>query len=247
MGGSGLVREGGLSVVLGVDEWSAEREVGQYGFVVLSGEKEAVQRGMAAVISIADRGWTFATQPQYSPHAQPAPVSYPPQSAVSAPYLPPAPVAAAKPPPLLPYPTTSSIPAATGPVLREPDTRPMCYMLLGCQSRNGSCPCACMPAVATEVHWTAQKDAMHARCSHRCACNGSLSDPSHALTAAVTLGTCGCDGQLDCRLLLNKQTCMTRHDAEFAAWHVDMKHRRNNHRCWRSSRPELKSFGCSQV
>ena len=28
---------------------------------MLSGEKEAVQRGMAAVISIADRNWAFAS------------------------------------------------------------------------------------------------------------------------------------------------------------------------------------------
>ena len=138
LGSSGLGRTQ-LSVILGADEWSADSHVGQYGFVVLSGEKEAVQRGMAAVISIADRCWTFASHPQPTPPASSHP--YPTQTPSSAPYTAPAPVAAAKPPPLLPYPTAGATSAAAGPSVREREARPLCYRLLGCESRTSGCPC----------------------------------------------------------------------------------------------------------
>ena len=128
-----------LSVILGVDEWSADSHVGQYGFVVLSGEKEAVQRGMAAIISIADRKWSFATHPQPSLAFSSTP--YPTQPPPSASYAPPAPVVSAKPPPLLPYPTATPASAPAAPLLRERDNRPLCYRLLGCESRTSGCPC----------------------------------------------------------------------------------------------------------
>ena len=137
LGSSGLGRAQ-LSVILGADEWSADRHVGQYGFVVLSGEKEAVQRGMAAVISIADRCWSFAAHPQPPPHSSFASYTQPASSIA---YLPPAPVTSAKPPPLLPYPTSSALSAHVGPPPYERGTAPLCYRLLGCESRTSGCPC----------------------------------------------------------------------------------------------------------
>ena len=147
LGSSGLSRSQ-VSVILGADEWSADGHVGQYGFVVLSGEKEAVQRGMAAVISIADRSWSFVAQSQ-APQAY-APAAYPQQPLPPPSYSQPAPVTTAKPPPLLPYPPAAAYntplsapaPAAPSPV-REQDARPLCYRLLGCEMRATASGCPC--------------------------------------------------------------------------------------------------------